>query len=104
MFNRNVTIWGRLEASGENANLAYGLDRVTLLISTTRMEKTKEITVVEVGNKDEKGLGYDDSLMADGFGIDKPSYINSQGHDEFDRHIGEDDLRGIGHVKRFPNQ
>ncbi|KAK8640077.1 hypothetical protein V6N13_138440 [Hibiscus sabdariffa] len=38
MFNRIVTIWGRLEALGENANLAPCLDRVTLLISMARME------------------------------------------------------------------
>ncbi|KAK8615711.1 hypothetical protein V6N13_017294 [Hibiscus sabdariffa] len=94
------------EASGENANLAHGLDRVTLLISTIKIEKIEDIIAVEVEHvaaNDKKGLGYDDSLMADDSEIDKLRY-NSQGHEEFDQHIGEDDLRGIGHVERFPNQ
>ncbi|KAK8986296.1 hypothetical protein V6N11_013790 [Hibiscus sabdariffa] len=52
MFNRIATIWGRLEALGESANLAHGLDRVTQLISTARMEKIEEMIVVEVGNED----------------------------------------------------
>ncbi|KAK8707432.1 hypothetical protein V6N13_058493 [Hibiscus sabdariffa] len=49
-FKRIASVWGNLEALGENANQVYELDRLKILISSSQMEKIEDVIIVEVGN------------------------------------------------------